>query len=308
MEMTVAMKDEFIYSVLKDVLCDDAEREIALLNRGERVVSEPVLLSHTQEKELAHRLLYLPHEALAALAGRYYFGFQAEQTERVFGITNPHGKTLFYTQIMSLFMELNDGCIISEDSMERACNMAMRRYFSDLERRYRPRSYGSRVVLQWAAAVILIFLTAFVTRFSVDAAFRERVVSWVVERFDKYSELRLTDASKTDVSTEALWSDAYVPARFARVEANEAEDVSLYSYATDDGEHMTVIITVADAVFQMDTENKVVRELQINGTQVLLICGDDVNQAVFYHNGHQFDIIGTITSDEMEKITRKILK
>ena len=308
MEMTVAMKEDLIYSVLKDVLCDDAEREIALLERGVRAAGEPVLLSRTQEKKLAHRLMYLPHEAQVTLAGKYYFRFQPEQIGRVFGVSNPHGKALFYTEMMSLFLGLPEGNIISEDTMERACDMAMSRYFTELERRYRPRSYGSRVVLQWAAAVILIFLTAFVTRFSVDAAFRERVVSWVVERFDKYSELRLTDESKTDVSTEALWSDAYVPARFARVEANEAEDVSLYSYATDDGEHMTVIITVADAVFQIDTENKVVRELQINGTQVLLICGDDVNQAVFYHNGHQFDIIGTITSDEMEKITRKFLK
>lgn len=306
--MTVAMKDELIYSVLQDALCDDAEQEIALLERGVRAAGEPVLLSRTQEKELAHRLMYLPHEAQVTLAGKYYFRFQPEQIGRVFGVSNPHGKALFYTEMMSLFLGLPEGNIISEDTMERACDMAMSRYFTELERRYRPHSYGSRVVLQWAAAVMLIFLTAFVTRFSADAAFRERIVSWVMERFDKYSELRLTDEGKTDASVEKLWTDDYIPERFALIETNETDDLSLYAYAADGGEQLTVVITVADAVFQVDTENKAVRELQIGGTSVLLIGEDGDNQAVFYHKGHQFNIVGTIAIDEMEKITRKILK
>ena len=306
--MITTINDVQLHRALHEALARYVDREIGALDRENEVVDTQVKLSSAREKELAKRILSLPQDALMAVLGKHYFGFSACQINRLFGVEKPDGVCLFYTKMLSGFMDIPTGSIIDDASMEHACRIAMRHYFSNLERAYSPRHYGGRLILQWVAAVILILFTAFVTRFSVDAAFRERVVSWVVERFDKYSELRLTDESKTDVSTEALWSDAYVPARFARVEANEAEDVSLYSYATDDGEHMTVIITVADAVFQMDTENIVVRELQINGTQVLLICGDDVNQAVFYHNGHQFDIIGTITSDEMEKITRKILK
>ena len=129
-----------------------------------------------------------------------------------------------------------------------------------------------------------------------------------MERFDKYSELRLTDEEESDVSEESSWTDAYVPARFALMEANETEDVSLYSYGSDDGDQITVVITAADAIFQVDTENKEVRELQIDGTYVLLIGEDGDTQAVFHHKGHQFNIVGTIAIDEMEKITRKNLK
>lgn len=85
-------------------------------------------LSLSQVNELSEKILLLPQYGGTLLLSRYCFRLSPEETENLFGLENAKGRFRFYRQLLSSSMGLDEGCIIADDPLEKACQIAMENY------------------------------------------------------------------------------------------------------------------------------------------------------------------------------------
>ena len=112
---------------------------------------------------------------------------------------NAKGRFRFYCELLSSSMGLSSEQMISDASLNRACKIAMKDYLrTELKGDAAVSSAGKsrthivfrrfgKAVAVAAITITLLFSTAMVA----SAQFREKVIAWVVETFEKYSIFEL---------------------------------------------------------------------------------------------------------------------
>lgn len=160
-----------------------------------------VNLSRKQIQILSEKILLLPRDGVLVLFCKYCFHFTPEEAELFYHIKDGKALLLYYKKWLSYIIGIKNIEVISESSFKEASIMAMKKYLDhELYEATPPLILNKGIkkrVLRKIAVAAVIAAVSFSTALVANAEFRERVVSWFIETFEKYTifELKSNDIS-----------------------------------------------------------------------------------------------------------------
>lgn len=262
-------------------------------------------LSLSQVNELGEKILLLPQQAVTLLLSRYCFHLSPEETEMLFGLNNAKGRFRFYRQLLSSSMGLEEGCVISDDALEKACQIAMNDYLhAELEESSRPHRVRKKFWKTVAVAAVTAALL-FSTCMAASAQFRERVVSWVVETFEEFSIFEVHGGERQDLTA---YHATYLPDGAVLDDTTEQPELILYEYSVIEEADLRILVSQSDTRVMLDTEDAEVTPFDKGGMTGYFITKDDVSFVCFERDGCFFAVFGSIDADELWKIAAGIEK
>lgn len=188
------MNENFSY-VLKSAAKLSFEQEILKNISDIKSSFTEVNLDCTQIQNLSEKILLLPPQGIFIFFSKYCFHFTPTDVELFYGIDNAKGRLLYYETLLSFAFGMNELQIISDDSFRDACKIALKKYleqesyvdeFQSALFKSKKISIFSKMARRLVVAAIIAIMS-FSTMLVANAEFRERVISWVIETFEKYS-------------------------------------------------------------------------------------------------------------------------
>ena len=182
-------------ALLQEAAATSFEKTADTLAAAENDNCACIDLHQQQIHELSKKILLLPHQGRVLLLSRYCFRLSPEETEMFFHLENAKGCFRFYKELLSSSMGVEAGCMISDDTFVKACHIALKGYLhNELEADADDEAAGNnrthiafRKVWKTVAVAAITLTLLFSTCMVANAQFRERVISWVIETFEKYS-------------------------------------------------------------------------------------------------------------------------
>ena len=304
-------------ALLKEAAAVSFEREAAShVNRAEET-SSAVDLQREDLQALSAKILLLPHQGMLLLFSRYCFHLSPEETEAFFEVQNAKGRFRYYRELLSACIELEKNQVISDTSFRAACKTALKEYLrretdeeeapaAEAEKRPRPRLTFKRI---WRSAAIaaIIACMMFSTLMVANADIRERVITWVVETFEKYSlfELKRDDPTLQDLRSYTL---TYLPEGATLLSSIEDINLLQYEYVIDGLPAFNFLISQSDTRIYADTENTDIHSLEINGTAGFWFEKESLNFVCFELDGCYCSIYGSLEINELIKVASGVVK
>ena len=186
-------------ALLQEAAATSFEKTADTLAAAENDNCACIDLHQQQIHELSKKILLLPHQGRVLLLSRYCFRLSPEETEMFFHLENAKGRFRFYKELLSSSMGVEAGCMIPDDTFVKACHIALKGYLhNELEEDADDEAAGNnrthiafRKVWKTVAVAAITLTLLFSTCMVANAQFRERVISWVIETFEKYSIFEL---------------------------------------------------------------------------------------------------------------------
>lgn len=161
----------------------------------------------------------------------------------------------------------------SDISLNHACKIAMKDYLrtelkedsaassAEKGRTYIVfRRFGKTVAVA-AITITLLFSTAMVA----NAQFREKVIAWVVETFEKYSIFELqSDGENTQPDLQS-YKPTYLPNRAELKNTVEQPEMIVYEYVINELSYFNILLSKADTRIYADAENTKIESFDKDG-------------------------------------------
>ena len=143
---------------------------------------------------------------------------------------------------------------------------------------------------------------------SLYAQFREKVITWVVETFEKYSIFELkSDGENTQPDLQS-YKPTYLPDGAELQNTVELPEFYGYEYAIDDTAYFSIWLSQSDIRIYIDAENADVEPFDKDGITGYFFKKVDLNYVCFERDGCSFSVYGLLDTDELIKIAAGITK
>ena len=265
-------------------------------------------------QELSEKILYLPHQGIVLLFSRYCFRLSPKEAEKFFQLENAKGRFRFYRELLSSNMGFSSAQVISDDSLNQACRIAMKTYLR-MELKEDPaansagkrrthiafRRFGKAVAVA-AITITLLFSTAMVT----NAKIREKVIAWIVETFEKYSIFELQSDGENTKPDLQSYKPTYLPDGAELKNTVEQPEMLAYEYAINESSYFNILLSKSDTRIYADAENTEIESFDKDGVIGYYFKKDDLNYICYERDGDFFSIYGSIDMDELIKIAAGI--
>jgi len=265
------------------------EKDIEVRAADDNDTYSCVDLPKAKIRELSEKILYLPHQGIVLLFSRYCFRLSPQKTEEFFQMKNAKGRFRFYRELLSSSMGLSSEQMISDASLNRACKIAMKDYLrTELKEDAAVSSAGKsrthivfrrfgKAVAVAAITITLLFSTAMVA----SAQFREKVIAWVVETFEKYSIFELQSDGENTQSDLQSYKPTYLPDGAELKNTVEQPEMLVYEYAINEAESFEIMITQSDNRVYFDTENTKIEPFDKGGVTGYFFQKDGMSYICF---------------------------
>ena len=270
-------------------------------------------LNCKQLEKLSKKILMLPAQGLFVLFSKYCFHLTPAETESFLEIENAKGYLLYYRKLLSFIIGLNRDKLISDPSMKDACKMALKVYMGqefyneDHKIVLLPKiRIGTKRVARRIAVAAIIVVMSFSTIMVANAEFREKVVSWIIETFEKYSIFELKSDNLPMIQELQKYKPNYVPEHFKLTNTTEQPSLILYEYGNENSDSFHILMSLSDTRIYIDTEGVVLEELEMQSFAAYYFEKDNVYHIIFEKDGYHFAVYGTISKSELFKITENI--
>lgn len=237
-----------------------------------------------------------------------------------FRLKNAKGRFRFYKELLSSCMGLDAGQMISDAAFGKACDIALKDYLCiELETDANDDAAGSslthiafrrawKTVAVAAITLALLFSTCMVA----NAQFRERVISWVIETFEKYSIFELHGDEQDEPQDLTDYQVTYLPDGAVLQNTIELPDeqpeVVTYEYVISESENFKILVSQSDNRIYLDTENAEIEPLDKDGVTGYFFKKEDMSYICFEQDGCFFSVYGSVDMDELIKIAADISK
>jgi len=298
----------------KDSIALYYEDHAALMKVSEKGISFPSFadLEHLN-REIYKECIYL----FSVDDERYYLVNEIDRSMLLdFQMKNTKGRFRFYRELLSSSMDLCSEQVISDASLNHACKIAMKDYLrTELKEDSAASSVGKsrtnivfrrfgKAVAVAAITITLLFSTAMVA----NAQFREKVIAWVVETFEKYSIFELqSDGENTQPDLQS-YKPTYLPDGAELQNTVELPEFYGYEYAIDDTAYFSIWLSQSDIRIYIDAENADVEPFDKDGITGYFFKKEDLNYVCFERDGCSFSVYGLLDMDELIKIAAGITK
>ena len=115
-------------AMLREAADASFEKNIESLAAADNDACSYVDLPKAKIQELSEKILRLPHQGIVLLFSRYCFRLSPKETEKFFQLENAKGRFRFYRELLSSNMGFSSAQVISDDSLNQACKIAMKNY------------------------------------------------------------------------------------------------------------------------------------------------------------------------------------
>ena len=160
------------------------------------------------------------------------------------------------------------------------------------------------------AVFIGILLIGFVITFTTVEAFKVTVLNFIFEQKEKFSLISLSDNSHDDVQAklDTKYYPHYLPDGY-EIKNTFITDVRVEMlYANKNDEIISYSCFETDAEAGIDTENRTITNISINGFEGNIFSKDGHRILVFKSNEHIFVVDGYMTQAEIIKVAESIKK
>ena len=306
-------------AMLHDAAAVSFERNAESLATENRTRSY-VDLSYAQIQTLSEKILSLPHEGIVLLLSRFCFHLSPEEAENFFQLKNAKGRFRFYQELLSSCMGVNTEQMISDDAFGSACHIALKEYLhNELEADTDDKTAGNsrthivfRKVWKTVAVAAITLTLLFSTVMVANAQFRERVISWVIETFEKYSIFELHGDELDEPQDLTEYQAGYLPdgaiLKNTTELPGEPSGFLLYEYAIGKSENFSIVVSQSDSRIYLDTENAKIEPFDKDGVTGYFFQKDGMSYICFERDGCFFSVYGSIDTDELAKIAASITK
>lgn len=306
-------------AMLHDAAAVSFERNAESLATENRTRSY-VDLSYAQIQTLSEKILSLPHEGIVLLLSRFCFHLSPEEAESFFQLKNAKGRFRFYQELLSSCMGVNTEQMISDDAFGSACHIALKEYLhNELEADTDDKTAGNsrthivfRKVWKTVAVAAITLTLLFSTVMVANAQFRERVISWVIETFEKYSIFELHGDELDEPQDLTEYQAGYLPdgaiLKNTTELPGEPSGFLLYEYAIGKSENFSIVVSQSDSRIYLDTENAKIEPFDKDGVTGYFFQKDGMSYICFERDGCFFSVYGSIDTDELVKIAASITK
>lgn len=303
-------------ALLQEAAATSFEKTADTLAAAENDNCAYVDLHQQQIHELSKKILLLPHQGRVLLLSRYCFRLSPEETEMFFHLENAKGRFRFYKELLSSSMGVEAGHTISDDTFGKACHIALKDYLhNELEADADDKAVGNsrthiafRKVWKTVAVAAITLTLLFSTCMVANAQFRERVISWVVETFEKYSIFELHGDELDEPQDLTEYQAGYLPDGAILQDTTKQPTVILYEYAISGSKSFEIMISQSDNRVYFDTENTEIEPLDKDGVTGYFFQKDNMSYICFERDGCFFSVYGSIDMDELVKIAASITK
>ena len=273
-------------------------------------------LPQARIRELSEKVLLLPHQGIVLMFSRYCFRLSSEEAEMFFHLKNAKGQFRFYSELLSSCMGLAENQMISDASFSKACKAALKNYLrAELKEGIFDKTYKRSKLsvplrkIGKAVAVAVITLTLlFSTCMVANAQFREKVIAWVIETFEKYSVFELRSDGETERSDLHSYKPTYLPEGAELMETIEQTVFIGYKYIIGGSESFSIWIGQTNIRIYTDAENADIEPLDRDGVAGYFFRKDDLKYMCFERDGCFFSVYGSLDMEELIKIAAGITR
>lgn len=307
-------------ALLQEAAATSLEKTADTLAAAENDNCACVDLHQQQIHELSKKILLLPHQGRVLLLSRYCFRLSPEETEMFFHLENAKGRFRFYKELLSSSMGVEAGHMISDDAFGSACHIALKEYLhNELEADTDDKTVGNnqthivfRKVWKTVAVAAITLTLLFSTAMVANAQFRERVVSWVIETFEKYGIFELHGDELDEPQDLTEYQAGYLPdgaiLQDTTKQPNKEPEVVIHRYTIGESKDFEILITQSNNRVYFDTENAEIEPLEKDGLTGYFFKKDDMTYICFERDGCFFSVYGTADADELLKVAAGITK
>lgn len=273
-------------------------------------------LPQARIRELSDKILLLPHQGIVLMFSRYCFRLSSEEAEMFFHLKNAKGQFRFYSELLSSCMGLAENQMISDASFSKACKAALKNYLrAELKEGIFDKTYKRSKLsvplrkIGKAVAVAVITLTLlFSTCMVANAQFREKVIAWVIETFEKYSVFELRSDGETERSDLHSYKPTYLPEGAELMETIEQTVFIGYKYIIGGSESFSIWIGQTNIRIYTDAENADIEPLDRDGVTGYFFRKDDLKYMCFERDGCFFSVYGSLDMEKLIKIAAGITR
>lgn len=275
-----------------------------------------VTLNAGQKYNLTQKILLLPEKGIFVLFSKYCFHLTPEETEFFFNIESSAGCLRYYRKLLSRLIGLADGTVVSEKSLDKSCKRAIKTYVKretqvnerDGKVLFFPKTVSRmfRALSRQAVIILITVLIGISVTLTVNAEFREKVISWVIEIFETYGIFELKGEKEPDMAILQTYRPTYLPKGFQLFNTVTQPSLILYEYETDSGSSLTILMSLSDGRIYMDTEGVELEEVDFEGTTAYYFEKDDSSHLIFGKDDYHFVVYGNVDKDEILKIAEGI--
>lgn len=274
-----------------------------------------VNLVHRQQIELTEKILSLPPKGMFVLFAKYCFHLTPAETEIFFQIENSNGYLLYYLKLLGMIMGLSEGQLISDEIMKQACKAALKQYLkkefyvnNQIGLSQHRKKVGLKKLAKRVAVAAIIATMSFSTMMVANAEFREKIISWIIVTFEKYSIFELKNDDAPTIENLQKFIPSYIPDGFQLNNTVNQPSLILYEYRNINSDYFDILISIANTKVYLDTEGAPTEELKVLDSTAYYFNKDGVNSIVFEKNGFHFEVDGSISKKDLIRITEAIVK
>ena len=300
------------HSMLHEAAKTSFEKSIETIDTADTDTFTFADLSQAKIQELSEKILHLPHQGIILLFSRYCFRLSPEETEMFFQMKNAKGRFRFYRNLLSSSMGLSSKQLLSDASLEQACKIALKEYLrTELKEDlvvYSGRKGQTHIVfkrIRRTVAVAAIILTlSFSTAMAANAQFREKVLTWVVETFEKYSIFELQSDGETVQPDLQSYQPTYLPDGAKMVDTIVQQEIVAYKFTINGSNSFEILISRSDNKVYLNTENAEIVPFEQNDVTGYSFQNTAINTnyVCCERDGCFLAVYGSIDTDELIKV------
>lgn len=309
------MLDDFEV-LLKTAINNKLAVEISTHSTALEDTYSEINLTKDKFETASKKLLLFPIKGIFVLFSRYCFRLTPNEVEVLFDIEKASGYLFYYRKLLSFALNCKENHIISNSSMETVCMLSLKRYMDEELYNsnnqtiiYHPQFIKlMRKLTKTVAVAACVLVMTFSTAMIANADFREMVVSWVVDTFEKYSVFELKNNTSQTIEELQKYVPTYIPSRFKLIETINQQGLILYDYIADNSDKMAVFMSLSNSRTYVDTENISTDEIEMFDSTAYYFVKDDVQHLVFEKDGYTFIIYGSLEKSELMEVADNIQK
>lgn len=273
-----------------------------------------VELKSAQVKTLHDKILLLPLQGIFLLFSKYCFQLTPSETAFFYGLENTKGHLHYYRKLLSSIIGLQENEIISDGAMEKACKTALSDYLNQEVGQGKGKAISlsptfrtpMKKLARRIAIAAIVAIMSFSTMMVANAEFREIVVSWLVETFEKYSIFELKSDDVQMIQTLQKYTPHYIPTQFELRDTITQPSLILYEYRDLNDETLAILMSLSDTRIYVDTEGVDLENLEIENVSAYYFEKDAVQHLAFERDGYYFMVYGSVGKEELIKIAADI--
>lgn len=271
-------------------------------------------VSNSKYQSISKKLLLLPPTAIFVLFSKYCFLLNSSDVEVFFDIKNPSGYLFHYRKIVSYLAGCNEHEILSSPSMTAICNIALKEYTKQ-EMNSEDNSkvvflpmFTKRInkITKPIAVAACVVVMSFSVTLAVNAEFRGKVVSWVVEIFETYSIFKLKNDEKSTIRELQKYSPQYITDGLQLQNMIEQPSLMIYEYISEDGNTLNIFMSLSDTKIYFDTEDITLDKIEISETTAYYFEKDKLKHMIFERDDFYFAVYGSISKSELIAVAEGI--